>query len=334
MKKHDKQEIQALDRIAAAVESSPGPDGRRDTSREREERLPLMARFVLWAGSSDRGHARATAARRSFPIRGYVGPNGGGKSLCMVSDLLPSLDSGRTVLSTVKLLDYRTGEAHKSYVPFTDFSQLLDAEHCDVVMDEIVGIANSRDAAKLPAPVQNVLVQLRRRDITLSWSAPSWARADKVIREVTQAVTECRGYYPGRGGAVSESGVRLWAPRRVFKFRTYDTVDFEEWTAGKRDKLQHLAGEWFKGPGSRAFAAYDTLDSVSMVAGGDPDNCEFCGKRKRAEYCKGHDAHANIVRDVDEKEKNLDAQLVGGEVVDLQSGELLRVPVGASGFGH
>lgn len=287
MSKSDRQSAEALQRVAAVMESS-APGTQRDTSKHpRKERLPLMAWFILFAGTSPRSDHRALSARRALPIRGYVGPNGGGKSLAMVHDILPSLDAGRTVLSTVKLLG-PDGRPHPSYVPFTDFAQLLDAEHCDVLMDEIVGIANSRESAKMPAPVQNLLVQLRRRDITLSWSAPNWARSDKIIREVTQAVTECRGYFPGSAGAASESGVRLWAPNRVFKFRTFDTAEFEEWTAGKRDSLKPLAAQWFKGPGSRAFSAYDTLDSVSMVAGGDPDVCQHCGKKLRAEYCKGH----------------------------------------------
>jgi len=205
----------------------------------------------------------------------------------MVNDILPSLRAGRTVLSTVRLIGPDGGD-HPCYVPFTDFRQLLELEHADVLMDEIVGIANSRERS-LPGPVQNTLVQLRRRDLTLSWSAPSWARSDKIIREVTQLVTECRGYFPGRAPApVDGSGVRLWAPKRVFRFRSYDTIDFEEFTAGKRDKLEPVTGQWFKGPGSDAFGAYDTLDSVSMVSGGDPDRCEHCDRKIRAEYCRGH----------------------------------------------
>lgn len=290
MGKHDKRQAQALDRVAAALEANNSPTSQRDTSREpRRERLPIIARFILWAGTSEGSARKSRNVRRSFPIRGYVGPNGGGKSLAMVNDILPSLARGRTVLSTVKLLQ-PDGTPHPAYVPFTSFEQLLDAEHCDVLMDEIVGIANSRESAKMPAPVQNLLVQLRRRDITLSWSAPNWARSDKIIREVTQAVTECRGYYPSAQSAQpeTESGVRLWAPKRVFKFRTYDTQEFEEWTTGKRDALKPMTAEWFKGPGSAAFSAYDTLDSVSMVAGGDPDTCLHCGFKIRATFCKGH----------------------------------------------
>lgn len=278
-----------LKRVAAAVEALGPGSTPRDTSRvPRDEKLPIMARVVLLVGGSEKARNKSRAVRRAFPIRGYVGPNGGGKSLAMVNDILPSLARGRSVLSTVKLLG-PDGEPHPAYIPFTDFDQLLDFEHGDVLMDEIVGIANSRDSSRLPSQVQNVLVQLRRRDITLSWSAPNWARSDKIIREVTQAVTECRGYYPARAELDAAGDIRLWAPRRVFKWRTFDTVEFEEWTAGKREKINPVAVSWFKGPGSAAFRAYDTLDSVSMVTQSDADDrCVYCDKKKRVEYCRGH----------------------------------------------
>lgn len=299
----------ALKRIAASVETIAAAPTARDTSREpQKEKLPLRARFILWLGTTATSEARSVRMRRSFPIRAYVGPNGGGKSLCMVEDVLPTLrgirwvchnpdhehtargetEGFRRVLSTIKLVDGE-GKPHPLYDPFEDFEQLLHAEHVDVLMDEIVGIANSRDSRSLPSPVQNVLVQLRRRDVTLSWSAPNWARCEKILREVTQLVVECRGYFSGHGAAVENSGVQLWAPKRVFKFRAFDTIEFEEWTAGRREKVAALDRQWFKGPGSRAFATYDTLGGVAMVTGGDNDGrCPYCDKKLRVEYCKGH----------------------------------------------
>lgn len=266
-------------------ENARARDSDRDT---RPERLPLMATVVLAIGASPVRAKRARDARRSHPIRGYVGPNGGGKSLAMVHDVLPSLAAGRRILSTVRILG-PDGQPHPNYVPFTNFDQLLDAEETDVLADEITGIANSRASSSLPVQVQNTLVQLRRRDNTFAWTAPGWGRADKVIREVTQAVTECRGFWSDRREIDSgASGVRMWAPKRVFRWRTYDTIEFDEWTSGKRDKLDTLAKQWFRGPGSEAFRSYDTLDSVSIVEGGDPDVCDHCGKHKRRVYCTGH----------------------------------------------
>ncbi|MDI1338134.1 MAG: hypothetical protein PSU94_18285 [Lacunisphaera sp.] len=210
----------------------------------------------------------------------YVGPNGGGKSLAMVKDTLPSLLRGRNVLSTVRLLDPTTGDPHPGYIPFVDWDQLLEAENCDVLMDEMVGIAGARESAKLDVRVQNILVQLRRRNVILRWSAPNWLRADKIVREVTQAVTECRGFYADRRhtAQADEDSLVLWAPKRLFSFRTYDTLDFEEWTSGRRDKMPAGVVEWFKGPGSVVFDSYDTLDAVERVQGGDEGGrCTTCG---------------------------------------------------------
>jgi len=312
MSRHTKSLSKSTARIADATErlgSGPGRNTAHIPAKEiakGTEKYPLRAKVILWIGGSKSNSMLSTNIRRSFPIMGYVGPNGGGKSAAMVNDTLPSLDRGRTVLSTVKLLDWRTGLPHPAYVPFTDFDQLLTLEHADVLMDEVVGIANSRSAASLSVVVQNLLVQLRRRDIVLRWTAPNWSRADKIIREVTQAVTECRGMFPGRP-QVDESGqMRLWAPKRVFNFRTYDTVDFEEWTSGKKDSAKAVAVQWLKGPGSRMFAGYDTLDSVNMVAHAAEDGmCSVCGKQMRKEYCKGHQGHEPGLERISPEEADL-----------------------------
>lgn len=62
---------------------------------------------------------RGRAARRRYPIHFYEGRNGASKSLCAVWDTMPSLDSGRPALSTVRLLDWndpRPCEGFESYV--------------------------------------------------------------------------------------------------------------------------------------------------------------------------------------------------------------------------
>lgn len=288
MTRTEKKNTAALERIAAAVETTAP----RATDRlSPVEKLPLIARAVVLFGTSNSRHEAARATRRAHTIRAYVGPNGGGKSLAMVDDVIPSLMRGRRVLSTVPILDAETGEPHPLYTKFEHFDQLIEAEHCDVLMDEIVGIANSRDAMKLPTPVQNVLMQMRRRDLTLSVTAPAWARMDKIIREVCQLVTECRGYFP-KPAPPNDAEVSLWRPRRVFRWRSFDTLEFDEWTAGRREKLKPLAKQWFRGPGSEAFRTYNTLDAVSMVSGGNPDECEVCGRHKRRETCAGHDGPA------------------------------------------
>lgn len=236
----------------------------------------------------------AKARRLASPIRAYVGPNGGGKTLCMVTDALDALRAGRKVLSTVTLLNPDTGKPFPNFTLFTDWDQLLEARNTTVLMDEMVGIANSRSASSLDVRAQNKLMQLRRADVDLSWSAPNWARADKIVREVTQTVTECRGRFaapmPKDADPLER---RLWRPKRVFVWKTYDTQDFEEWTAGKRDTVKPVSNgvERHYGPGSEGFRAYDTLDAVSIVAGMTPEGtCDICNGSVRRHVCKGHDA--------------------------------------------
>lgn len=247
-----------------------------------------------------RSHAKRQR-RRAFPIHAYVGPNGGGKSAAAVWDTIPTLASGRPVLSSVRLLDFEnprpcddehcTSEnhdthaaAHPLWVPLTQWRQLLDAEHCDVIMDEVTGVASSRESGGMPPAVANLLVQLRRRDVVLRWTAPAWTRADKIIRETSQAVTFCQGYMP-----VNETDVdsdRVWRKRRLFRWQTYDTALFEEFSLGKKERINAWVNQWWWGPGSHAFSAYDTLDSVMSIGDVlDSGRCVDCGGSRPRPKC-------------------------------------------------
>lgn len=120
---------------------------------------------------------RARARRNGFPIHGYTGSNGGGKTMCAVFDSLPTLAAGRPVVSTCRILDPTTGKPHPLWVPLDDFRLLLELEHCDVILDEVTGVASSRDAMGLPSAVLNHLMQLRKADVTLRWTTPNWVGA-------------------------------------------------------------------------------------------------------------------------------------------------------------
>jgi hypothetical protein len=247
-------------------------------------------------------NVKKRASRRGWPIHGYVGANGGGKSAAMVWDTLPSLEAGRSVLSTVRLLDYldprpcddlacdcdksaedRHGAAHPLWIPFRDWTQLLDAEHVDVLMDEVTGVASSRESHSMPSVVANTLVQMRRRDVVIRWSAPNWRRADVIIRECSQAVSYAVGYLPTV--AEDSDGQRAWRNRRLFKWRTYDAADFEDFTSGKREQLRPMTVDWHWGPGSPVFKAYDTFDAVLTIGTvSDAGVCLACmGSRRRQE---------------------------------------------------
>lgn len=221
-------------------------------------------------------------SRRSVPIAAYVGPNGGGKSLAMVHDTLPSLAAGRAVLSTVKLLDYEAadGSLHPSYTRLSSWRQLMDIEHCDVLLDEVTGVASSRASASLPAELQNLFVQLRRRDVVLRYTTPNWARTEVILREVTQSVTVCKGFmYQKVEGS-------LWPQKRLFRWATYDAIDWEDMSLAKVKAAKPLCKAWYWRPEKAAMLAYNTLDAVSSLDHvSETGLCIECGGQRARKKC-------------------------------------------------
>ena len=55
--------------------------------------------------------------------------------------------------------------ANPLWVPFTDWRQFMDWKGGDVLMDEVTGVASSRESHSMPGPVSNLLNQLRPRDV-------------------------------------------------------------------------------------------------------------------------------------------------------------------------
>jgi hypothetical protein len=297
----------------------------------------------------DRDTARARMARRAFPIHAYVGPNGSGKSALMVYDTITSLQWGRPVLSTVRLLDFtnprlcpggalcdnpagherevtrvtvvpdpETGhpvairvptgrwEVHKAhhplYVRFTDYQQLLDWYDGDVLMDEVTGVASSRDSMSgMPTQVVNLLVQMRRRNVVLRWSAPAWGRADKVIREVSQAATLTVPYKRVLGvplskkkPAVEGEPPRLWLEHRLFRARTFDAQLVDEFEARRALDVKPMVQAWYWGPGAAMFDAYDTYDNVTALGwANEAGMCMNCGGKRKTPTC-GCDDHVKV----------------------------------------
>lgn len=152
---------------------------------------------------------------RGLPIHGFVGPNGAGKSLLAALQTLPTLrgiswacdnpdhlhtqmgetTGTRRVLSTMPFIT-PSGKPHPLYVPLTDYSQIIMAEHVDLILDEVGGAVASSTGDDIPIGVKASLQELRRREVVCRWTAPSWSRASKVLREVSQGVTLSMGFLP------------------------------------------------------------------------------------------------------------------------------------------
>jgi hypothetical protein len=230
-----------------------------------------------------RWRSKGSMTRRGYPIHAYIGANGHGKSLAMMHDTWLSIAEGRPILSTVRVLDPRTNEQYAGYTPLRRWSQLLEFRDGDVLFDEVLGIAASEAGKALPKAVQLLLNQLRRRDILLRWTAPSWSRANVVLREVTQAVSMCRGYLP----RYQSAGGRHWGMNRLFRWNTYDAMEFTTWSDNKEHNLKGKQNAWaFRevpwwfpgkhGAAELAGASYDTFDAVDNVDSGE-GYCFRCG---------------------------------------------------------
>lgn len=246
----------------------------------------------------------STRARRRHTIRAYVGMNGSGKTQWMIKDLEPSMRAGRKILSTVPIYDPSKGEGvlYEHYERLTSWTQVLEARSTDIVFDEVLGVANARSSTGLPPQVQLMLNKLRHADNTLSWTAPAWSRADVIIREVTQGVTVCRGYWGRTRSLPGEESSRSWASKSLFRAITYDAADFTTWTDSKEGNLKGIANEWMYAPEIRVFGKviisehlsrrrYDTLGSVDRIGETlESGRCAHCGGRRAVPNCSCDDA--------------------------------------------
>lgn len=283
-------------------------------------------------------NAQATKIRRGQAIHGYVGPNGAGKSLLAANDTIPTLkgqewncdnpdhlhtmqgvtNGTRRVLSTMPFVT-PTGAPHPLYVPLTDYSQILSAEHVDLILDEVGGAVASSTSDGIPIGVKASLQELRRREVVCRWTAPSWKRASNILRECSQAVTLTLGFMPVAhkdgiefAGAhtteqladdgetldlvecpiaephTHDSG-RMWGARRLMFARTFDANLFDEFTTAKKDnkKYRPLCREVFWRPGSAAEAAYDTHGYVQKLGQvTDAGTCDHCSGYKPRKKCE------------------------------------------------
>lgn len=253
---------------------------------------------------------RLVKLQRAYQVRFYVGRNGGGKTASAVGALLPSLAAGRPVLSNVRILDYENprpcdsrscwcrsmpddrkhGAKHPLYTPLTKWRQVVEAEHCDILCDEVSTMLSSRDVGGLPSEVEAVLQQCRKPDVTFTATAPAYGRADKVLRDVMQLVVFCKPSRYFRTRAADAD--RIWYQNRLFRQSGYDAAELEAFENGKRDKVPILWQGFWWGPGSPRFEAYDTYEAVPLMgARANRGPCIECGLKRSGTIatCKGHD---------------------------------------------
>ena len=250
-------------------------------------------------------HDAARDRRRDAAIIFYAGLNGSGKSGAAVFDTLPDLEAGRTVLSTVRFLDYanprpcmdllcecdksnpdRHGHAHPNYVPWRTWRQLLELRDGVALADEVTGVADS-STATLPPLVIDELSQLRRADVVLRLTGLNYVRAHKRIREATQAVVQCEGSFLV-DAFHADGRPRLHRRRRLVEWRTYEAqaipIEAPTETAFENAPVLDTVRTWV--PDAQWRLAYDTFDSVNRIGGvSDAGRCAICEGRRTPPDC-------------------------------------------------
>jgi Zonular occludens toxin (Zot) len=232
-----------------------------------------------------------------------VGANGHGKTLWVAERVvLPAWQQGLPVYSNLRLYPEAVGYSADLGRDLEGWRQLDELRDCVLVLDEITSVFPSRQSNSLPPQLARRLNQLRKRNVTVAWTAPAWQRADLILREVTQAVTICRGFAPDRYEREPERATRprpnsrrvqphpsAWLPRRLFSFTTYDAKDLEEaapaeGTATKA--MKPLNREWYWRPWHDGQFVYSTLEDVALLDHlDDVGVCISCGGTRLRKKC-------------------------------------------------
>lgn len=260
-----------------------------------------------------------------FPIKAFVGPNGHGKTLALVhTSVVPAWQQGRVVVANMELDPTVAGFDADLYLPLGRWQQLVTLGTCAMdpacapgscehsstrglpallVLDDISAAFPSRQSQSMPPQVLRVLNQLRKTDVVCAWSGPAWDRADVSLRQVTQSVTLCQGMVPDRfereptlrrfpAKAKSDEGEALranpeWRPNRLFRFRTYEAMSYEDFTLAKSEKVRPLSTRWLWRSRHVAAQCYGTLDQVLMLDHlDDVGSCMECGGTRARAKCR------------------------------------------------
>jgi hypothetical protein len=226
------------------------------------------------------------------PIAGYVGPNGGGKTLAaVVFEVAPALERGMDVFSTVAL-------RHPRVKVLNSWREIMGLQNCVLLLDDISAQLPARGSLGMPPQLLIKLNTLRHDGVRVVWTAPHWRRADIGLREVTIEVTLCRGLLPDRyhrerrDGRWTLNGPKLgpveglWRPNRLFRFKTYDATAFDEFTDAKRERLKAVRSAWYWRPWHTEQYLYDTEAPVLIMDHVDEGGwCLSCGGRQKAKVC-------------------------------------------------
>lgn len=246
------------------------------------------------------GSAAVTRARKLAHIHAYTGSNGSGKTLAMTTHGLPALVAGVPILSNLRVHDVvnprpcddpectypahdpdhpdhdRHMAAAPNWVPFRSWADYLDFSHGEVWADEITSVAAASDWSQLPSEVADKLQQQRRNELVWRQTSPDFARTDKRIREVVQAVTVCHGFVS------MTMPDHVWRSNQLFFWLTFDArlmVDVDPAMKKVRAQLRQVSWRPWR------LGVYDTYAPVIRLDHVHQGTCLRCHGRVPQPVC-------------------------------------------------
>ena len=138
---------------------------------------------------------------RPTPITAYLGVNGSGKSLSAIAFALRDQErKGRPLITNMVGLSgdhfHVDGVDELPDLMRQIAGSYVSAKHgrplgMNIVLDEAGAMFSSRDAGPQKKAFEKTVQQLRKYRARLLWTAPTFSRADKILREVTFTAVLC-----------------------------------------------------------------------------------------------------------------------------------------------
>jgi len=200
------------------------------------------------------------------PITAYVGVNGSGKSLSAIAfAITDQRKTGRPLVTNMQGLSIE-----HYYIEGVEELPDLMAElgTCNVVLDEAGAMFASRDTGRNKA-FESSVQQLRKYDARLLWTAPAFARADKILREVTFTAVLCQPLLRRHRTGFA------WPSTRLILQKSFDVSRLD--TSGMSINRNAKAGGFGLVRTARWETAFDSFAVARKAAAAPPDNVTKIG---------------------------------------------------------
>jgi hypothetical protein len=219
------------------------------------------------------------------PITAYLGVNGSGKTLSAIAfALTDQRRRGRPLLTNLSGLSvdhfHVEGVEELPDLMLSVGREFLSSKTgrpigMNIVLDEAGAMFSSRDSSKEKKAFEKTVQQLRKYRARLLWTAPTFSRADKILREVTFMAVLCR---PLIARHVPDDP---WPSTRLIAQKSFDVsrLDTSSTSINKNAKAKGFG--WVRtGRWQDSFDSFATADG--SVRSAPAAGLEIAGKRRAA----------------------------------------------------